>query len=348
MNQHVLFEKIGSLGLITLNRPDALNALTLEMILAIQSQLVQWQEDLEIHAVIVQAAGEKAFCAGGDIRWLYEKGLEQSPQQMEFFWHEYRLNHFISEFSKPFIALMDGITMGGGVGLAMHGNYPIATERFSFAMPETSIGFFPDVGASHLLSACSGHVGTYLALTGDRLNAQQAYHCGLVHTTIPSSSISDLIETLIQSDLSQETDEKVQACLQQYENKNVLGETALPFEDIANIFSHENMVDIFNALHRSDKDWQQSVLKRLVKKSPTSLCVTLEQMNKAQNQSLADCLQMDFKLVGSFMESHDFYEGVRALIIDKDKRPNWEPDAIEHIKPEMVSGFFSSDQKLKL
>lgn len=169
MTEEVLFSQEGQLGFITLNRPKALNALTLTMIMALQKQLSIWKEDYSIKAVVVQAVPGNAFCAGGDIRWLYNAGRSKDSEQMQFFWHEYRLNHFIHHFGKPYISLLDGITMGGGVGISLHGSHPVASERFVFAMPETGIGFFPDIGASYLLNRCPGFLGVYLGLTGNKL-----------------------------------------------------------------------------------------------------------------------------------------------------------------------------------
>ena len=169
MTDDIVFERKQQIGLITLKRPQALNALTLPMIKALQQQLLQWEGDKSIHAVVIQADVGKAFCAGGDVRWLYESGLAKNPEQMQFFWHEYRLNHTIHQFKKPYIALMNGITMGGGVGISLHGSHPVATENFVFAMPETGIGFFPDIGASYLLARCPGQTGIYLGLTGNNL-----------------------------------------------------------------------------------------------------------------------------------------------------------------------------------
>jgi enoyl-CoA hydratase len=344
MSDDILFTQEKHIGLITLNRAQSLNALTLPMIIALQQQLQQWQEDSSIHAVVIRAAPGKAFCAGGDVRWLYEAGKNHDPKQMQFFWHEYRLNHFIHQFNKPYIALMDGITMGGGVGISLHGSHPVASERFVFAMPETGIGFFPDIGASYLLSRCPGVLGVYLGLTGNRLNPADAYHLGLIKHIIPADRFNDTLHKLIEADLSMNASVEVDKCLQQ---------TAIPVQTtpiaeliatINHCFNATEMEAIINNLTEVDDEWHRETLNTLQQKAPLSLKVTLAQIQKARALDMAECVTMDYCLVGHFMRDNDFYEGVRALLVDKDKSPRWTPDSLAKVTEAKVADYFECGQ----
>lgn len=340
VSKDIVFNREQHLGLIKLNRPQALNALNLEMIKALQQQLAEWQKDESIHAVILQAEEGKAFCAGGDVLWLYEAGLANDPMQMQFFWHEFRLNHFIHHFTKPYIALMDGITMGGGVGISLHGSHPVATERFSFAMPETGIGFFPDIGACYFLARCPGQMGLYLGLTGSRMSAQDAALMGLVKKVIPSERLSLVLEDLLVRDLSRNAHQQVDECLAHF----ALAPQIAPIEkDITLInqcFSADSVEEIFAALEKKDDEQATAILKNLEQKAPLSLKVTWQQIKKAKTRSLADCLKMDYCLVNHFMKGADFYEGIRALLIDKDKTPQWNPASLSLATEAMVASYF--------
>ncbi len=344
MTDDILFTREQHIGLITLQRPHALNALTLPMIIALQQQLQIWEKDSGIHAVVIKALPGKAFCAGGDVRWLYDAGKQHDPKQMQFFWHEYRLNHFIHHFSKPYIAFMDGITMGGGVGISLHGSHPVASERFMFAMPETGIGFFPDIGASYLLSRCPGHFGEYLGLTGHRLGAADALALGLVKHVILAEHIQDTITCLMGADLSTDAHACVDACLQ---------DLALPIQPIPimefksaieDSFHCNDVASIFARLARSNDAWHQETLQTLSQKAPFSLKITLAQIQKAKSMTMAECVKMDYCLVGHFIRDHDFYEGVRALLVDKDKSPQWQPNSLSQVTDARVADYFECGQ----
>jgi enoyl-CoA hydratase len=339
MTDEVLFTNEGQLGFITLNRPSALNALTLPMIIELQKQLEIWKKDNTVKAVILRAAPGNAFCAGGDVRWLYS-GRNKDAEQMQFFWHEYRLNHFIHQFGKPYISLMDGITMGGGVGVSMHGSHPVASERFIFAMPETSIGFFPDIGASHLLTQCPGFLGNYLGLTGNKLGPQDALKAGLVKYIVSSEQMPELVNLLSNQDLSEDVHAQVDYCLDTFSRPNPIEELSQinPLIDVC--FSQPTVEMIRESLHRCEGDWAQRVDNTLGQKSPLSLKVTLFQLQKTKGVSLAECLKMDFDLVGHFMHGTDFYEGVRALLIEKDKNPQWIPPQLDWVSESMVANYF--------
>ncbi|MGL5741060.1 MAG: enoyl-CoA hydratase/isomerase family protein [Legionella sp.] len=340
MTDEVLFTQDGSLGVITLNRPSALNSLTLDMILAMQRQLSFWKKADAIHAVVVRAVPGNAFCAGGDIRSLYFSGQVSDADQMQFFWHEYRLNHCIHHFGKPYISFIDGIVMGGGVGISMHGSHPIASERFVFAMPETAIGFFPDIGASYLLTRCPGYLGIYLGLTGNRLGSQDALHAGLVKKVVDSEQIPALYDALMNEDLSKDSFARVDRCTQKFAMEPAKEEASQIKPQINVCFAHPTIEMIHQSLQSMDGVWSVGVDNTLAQKSPLSLKVTLAQLQKAKGLTLSQCLRMDYDVVSHFMHGHDFYEGVRALIIDKDKNPQWRPARLDLVTEPMVQGYF--------
>ena len=344
MTEDIVFSRERHIGLITLQRTHALNALTLPMIMALYQQLKDWQQDSDIHAVVIQAAPGKAFCAGGDVRWIYEAGLTNNPLQLQFFWHEYRLNYTIHQFKKPYIALMDGITMGGGVGISLHGSHPIASERFVFAMPETGIGLFPDVGVSYLLNRCPGYLGIYLGLTGNRVGAMEAHALGLVHQVIPSDQFQSTLNCLLEADLSTDAHDRVSAYLDNF----AIPRTSIPVmnfqKEIDEVFNQLDMESIIKRLQEIDGAWGGEVLSILELKSPLSLKVTLSQLQKVKCLSMAECIQMDYCLVGHFLRNADFYEGVRALLVDKDKMPHWQPDTLSAVTSQQVDDYFVCGQ----
>ncbi|MCE3046190.1 enoyl-CoA hydratase/isomerase family protein [Legionella sp. 16cNR16C] len=347
MSSDILFEKKEQLGVITLNRPNALNALTLEMIKALQEQLIEWEHDRHIHAVLIQATPGKAFCAGGDVRWLYESGLHKEKEQMEFFWHEYRLNHYIHHYSKPYIALMNGITMGGGVGISLHGSHPVATENFVFAMPETGIGFFPDIGASYLLARLPHYLGVYLGLTGNRLTSQDALAAGLIRKIIPAEHSTGLIELLNKTDLAVNAAQKVDDCFTQLPLASTQHSIANAGQ-IEKHFKFNTIEEILVSLNAAQDEWSKACLANLQQKAPLSLKITLTQIHKARFLSMADCIKMDYCLVRHFMNDSDFYEGVRALLVDKDKSPHWDPKQLEGVSEAKVADYFECEQELEL
>lgn len=340
MTEEVLFTQEGQLGLITLDRPSALNALSLPMILALQQQLELWKADDSVKAVVIRAVPGNAFCAGGDVRWLYNSGRSKEGEQMQFFWHEYRLNHFIHHFGKPYIALMDGLTMGGGVGISLHGSHPVASEQFVFAMPETSIGFFPDIGASYLLNRCPGFLGIYLGLTGNRLGPWDALKARLIKHIVPSDQMDHFVDVLKNEDLSSDAHAKVTHCLNEFARPPAGMEVSQikPLIDVC--FAHPTVELIRESLIDCEGVWAAGVEHNLAQKSPLSLKVTLTQLQRAKGLSLAECLKMDFDLVGHFMKDSDFYEGVRSLLIVKDKNPNWKPNRLELVTDNMVVNYF--------
>ncbi len=326
MNQDVLSMENGALGIITLNRPKALNALTLEMIAHMHLSLNEWEQNKEIQAVLLHSSEKKSYCAGGDIRWLYQSGKKEDQQQLQFFRDEYRLNYRIAHYGKPVIALMSGLTMGGGIGISLHAALPVASDCTMFAMPETSIGFFPDIGASYFLSRCAGGMGMYLALTGNRFNAYDAQYLGLLTYVVEQQSLDSLKQDLVSLSMDNANQSTLEACIASYAKPaSKPCDLEQNLEKINEYFSMDSLEEVFEKLAVSDNSWAQNILNILKSKSPLSLKITFEQMQKAKNLSLGQCLEMDYLLAQHFMKSEDFYEGVRAMVIDKDKNPQWHP-----------------------
>jgi enoyl-CoA hydratase/carnithine racemase len=264
---------------------------------------------------------------------------------MKFFQEEYRLNHIIHDYPKPYIALMHGITMGGGVGISLHGSHPVAaSSSFVFAMPETTIGFFPDVGASYLLSRCPGKMGVYLGLTGNRLHANEACAAGLVKYVVEPSAFEAVIGALHHIDLSANAHDKVSACLDSF-HQFIHAES---FDElrtkIDSAFACADMISLMEGLKSHDEPWYREIANTLDQKSPLSLCVTLAQLNKAAYMNFDECIHMDYCLAQHFMEGHDFYEGVRALLIDKDKSPQWSPKTLSLVNISLVKEYFAEIQ----
>ncbi len=339
--EEVLFSVENHIGIITLNRPNALNALNFPMFKAMLATLEAWKVDENVHAVVIQAAPGRAFCAGGDVRWVYEVGQNSPETALQLFECEYRLDYLTSDFGKPYIALMDGLTIGGGVGVTLHGSHAVASERFAFTMPEASIGFFPDIGSSHLLSACPGGFGVYLGLTGRRVNAADSKTLGFVKYTVPSEKFPVILQDLFAADLSSEADEKVSECLRQYQEDMPAGSAAEEADEVSRVFEGKQALrEVFDVINAVESPFTSGLLDDLSQQSPFSLHVTLEQLNRAKGLSLADCLRMDYGLTHHFLRDHDFYEGVRARLVDKDKLPKWRPSTWESVSQEQVLGYF--------
>ncbi len=344
-NSEIIFTETtgnnGNLGLITLNRPQAFNALNLAIINALDKQLRVWATDPNIKAVVVQSSGEKAFCAGGDIRQNYTTGKTNIALATLFFWHKYRSNHLIHHYSKPYIALVNGITMGGGVGISEHGSYRVATEKLTFAMPETGIGFFPDVGGSYFLPRLPGQNGIYLGLTGARSNAADAQYLTLIDYCVATEKLPEIILALAASDFGSDADTAIKTCLQTFAIKPAQASLAEYRNNIDACFQYNRIEDIFTALEKQSDEWCRNTAKLLLSKSPTSLKVTLQQLRRGTNLGFDQALQMEYRLVTRFLPGHDFYEGVRAAIIDKDQKPQWQPARLAEVKDADVNAYFA-------
>ncbi len=346
MDKLVIFEEMpgkgGDIGLITLNRPNALNALTYEMIQLLQTQLTQWAVAPQIKAVIIRAVEGRAFCAGGDLRSLYENIKNHHPGVLQFFRHEYQLNRFIFHFPKPYIALLDGITMGGGAGISIHGSHRVVTDNLLFAMPETGIGFFPDVGSTYFLPRLPGKIGFYLGLTGARLKSDDCIALGLAQHKVPRESFAELIQTLAQQPFEKEANHTVTQIIKSFacsvnSSCSLLEQQAA----IDGCFSGETMEAIFQASSHSSNTRCKEAALEMAKKSPTSLKVTLKALEVGRTLTFDQCMQQEYRLVSHFLQAHDLLEGIRAVIIDKDQTPHWKPDNLQQITLEEVNNYFA-------
>ncbi len=330
----ILFERRGAVGLITLNRPKALNALTHGMAVAMHAQLELWEKDDAVGAVVVQGAGDRAFCAGGDIRTLYDSGKAGTPYAVEFYRDEYRLNAFIKHLSKPYVALIRGIVMGGGVGVSVHGSHRVADETTLFAMPETGIGLFPDVGGSYFLSRMAGELGLYLALTGARLKTTDALYAGVATHFVPAAKHAALIDALaagkeVDVALRDLTDTVPDTYLREHRTK------------IDAIFSGSPVEDILATLDADHTDWAADTAKTIRAKSPTATKLAFRQIREGKSLSFDDCMRMEFRMVTRVIAGHDFYEGVRATIIDKDGAPKWQPATLAEVSDADIDAYFA-------
>ncbi|PKK29492.1 3-hydroxyisobutyryl-CoA hydrolase, partial [Columba livia] len=339
----VLLEKRGGAGIITLNRPKALNALNFSMIQQMYSQIKTWEKDPETFLIIIKGPEGKAFCAGGDIRAIADAGKTGSRLIQDFFRAEYSLNNAIGTCKKPYVALINGITMGGGVGVSVHGHFRVATEKTVFAMPETAIGLFPDVGGGYFLPRLSGKMGYFLALTGFRLKGRDVLKAGIATHFVDSEKLPALEKDLIA--LKSPSTENIADLLNSYHVKSkvdqekefVLDEH---MEKINSIFSANSVEEIVQKLKQDGSPFAAKQLETLNKMSPTSLKITLRQLREGASMSLQEVLRMEYRLSQACLKGHDFYEGVRAVLIDKDQSPRWRPAALEEVSDEFVDNCF--------
>ena len=343
----VLSEVRGQVGFITLNRPRALNALSLGMVRDLMGVLLAWQSDVRVLAVAIRGSNKEgpfgAFCAGGDIRFLHQAGSQGNPLLEDFFTEEYALNHLIHNYGKPYLAFMDGIVMGGGMGISQGAALRVVTERTKMAMPETAIGLFPDVGGGYFLSRCPGRVGEWLALTGDTIGAGDAIDNQLADGCLPADQQAAVWDALGTERFA------TGAAIKDYVASKFVAASALQSSARAEIdqyFALPTVGDIIAGLEAADTDWARATAATLRKRSPLMLHVVLEQIRRARGMGLADDLRMERDMV-----RHCFFlrpgqsetvEGIRALAVDKDHAPKWSPARIEDVTPEMVLAFFIS------
>ncbi len=338
--------KSGKLGIITLNRPKSLNALSVAMVLSMNDQLHAWAEDANIVAVIIQGAGDRAFCAGGDLKLVFNHGKSKYQEMIPFFSTEYRLNLYISEYPKPYIALLDGIAMGGGLGISLHGSRVIATERLQLAMPETAIGFYPDVGAGYFLSRCPHKIGMYLGLTGNSIGVADAMFAGLIDSYIPSDKLQDFVTSLTAQDLSTNTLATIDTVIANYQQQPGTPSLVEHLDVIENCFNQNSVENIIKALENHDSSWAKAQATILNKRSPTGLKVTFKDFSICQGLSLYECLNIDLNLTLKLFQEHDIYEGIRAILIDKTQDPKWQPDTLQGVSDEFVDKLFEIKCKL--
>lgn len=345
----ILFEERGVLGIITLNRPKALNSLSTDMCAQMDKALIKWAEDDGIKAVVIQGAGEKAFCAGGDVKTLAENSPEDHHLATEFFATEYVMNSRIYHFPKPYIALLDGITMGGGVGVSVHGSHRIITEKTLFAMPESAIGLIPDVGGSYFMPRLPGKLGMYLGLTGARLRGADILYAGIGTAYVPSDKLDALIAALAEAEINDATD--VDRILADFATDP--GEAPLDeFRDLIDAaFGEEAVEDILDHLDAIDHEWAHKTLATLKKMSPVSLKVIVEQILRGGGLDFNEAMKMEYRIVSHIVSyQSDFYEGVRAVLIDKDQNPTWNPATVDAVTVDMVEAHFAplGDKELVL
>jgi enoyl-CoA hydratase/carnithine racemase len=333
----ILSEVRNGVATVTLNRPAALNALSFEMVLELGAVLREWAGDPKVSAVVIQGAGEKAFCAGGDIRALHQSFTTGTGLRNDFFAVEYRLDYLIHRYPKPCIALMDGITMGGGMGISQGAQLRVVTDRTRIAMPEVGIGLIPDVGASYFLSRLPGALGLYLALTGNQVRAADALYAGMADLYVPPESFARVEGLLHESHWSKAL--------------RALGTVELPAPPLATVrpaidrhFSHASVGDILQSLRGETSSeyatWAQQTLATIATRSPLTVAVTFRQLQRGKDMSLADCFRMELGLVHHCFERGDFIEGVRALIIDKDNAPRWKHSSIDAVAADEIDAFF--------
>ena len=334
----VLVEKCGAVGRIRLNRPKAINALTLGMVRQIVAALDQFEADSGVGLVLITGEGERGLCAGGDIRALYDHGRDPSNPGAVFFREEYLMNARIAAYKKPYVAVMDGITMGGGVGVSAHGAVRLVTERTRMAMPETGIGFFPDVGGSWLLSHAPGEVGTFMGLSGESVGGADAIYAGFADYFVHSGNIPELITKLaaLPANVSLGDVRAIVAAFAETVASPLAAQRAL----IDRCFGFDEVEAIFAALEQAGDEFAEKSLSVLRQKSPTSLKVTLRLLRLArQDQTLAQSLEREFAAAQMVLTSDNFYEGVRAAVVDKDRNPKWSPATVAEVPEALVARY---------
>lgn len=338
MTDEIICERRGRAGLVTLNRPQALNALTLGMVRGLRAALEAWADDDGVSCVVIRGAGEKAFCAGGDIRRLHDLGQAGDHEEQMTFWREeYALNVLIRAYPKPYVALIDGIVMGGGVGISLHGSHRVAGDKYLFAMPEVGIGFFPDVGATYALPRLPGATGAYIALTGDRVRTADAVALGLATHAVPSGEIATLLDHLIAGD---GVEEVIAAAAVPQTGGPIVAER----ETIDACFSADDVkaiLDRLDAAGRGGSAFAEKTAATIRTKSPTSLRIALEQMKRGSTLDFVDAMLTEYRIVARIAKGHDFYEGVRAVIVDKDNAPVWNPAVLDDVDDSTIAAYFA-------
>lgn len=344
----VLVEEKGSARILTLNRPQQLNALSSQMITELLRCFSTYEKDPRVKLLIVKGKG-RAFCAGGDVAAVVHSINEGHwTHGANFFWDEFRLNFLIATYRKPQVSLLNGIVMGGGAGVSIHGRFRVATETTVFAMPETALGLFPDIGASYFLSRLPGFFGEYVGLTGSRLNGAEMLACGLATHFVPSSKLVTLEESLTKVDSSDHF--AICAVIDRYSEQVPLKENSAynRLDIIDKCFSKKSVEEILSALEQQSKNsaekWIMDAIESLKKASPTSLKISLRSIREGRLQSVGQCLIREYRILCHIMRketSNDFFEGCRALLVDKDKNPKWEPSRLDLVDDKRVDVYFS-------
>jgi len=337
----LIVRREGAAGVIRLNRPKAINAMTLEMSEGIDAALDRFEKDPEVAVIILEGAGERGLCAGGDIRGLWQSSREGGDLGARFWRQEYVMNARIAKYPKPYVAFMDGLVMGGGVGLSGHASHRVVTDRTKLAMPEVGLGFFPDVGGTWLLSRSPGEIGTYFGLTGQTMNGPDAIHAKFADAVVPAAKWPQLREALIRVRQGA-TASDVTKLISSFATVETGGPVAAKEPIIDALFGFDRMEDIFAALKRDGSEFALATLKTLNEKSPRGMVVTLKLLRLARNaSSLEECLVREYRAACEVFRSDDFREGVRAAVIDKDRNPTWSPPRIEDVTPQMLAPYLA-------
>ena len=332
---HILFEKRGALGLIILNRPKALNALTHGMCLGMLKTLAEWAADDAVTVVAIRGTGPRAFCAGGDIRAMAESNRDKTRAAADFLRDEYRLNAMIGAYPKPYVALTHGVVMGGGAGVSVHGSHRLADDDLAFAMPETGIGFMPDIGSSFFLSHCPGESGLYLALSGNRIGLGDALALGLMTHSVSAASHGAIIERLADG-------EAVEAAIAVHARPKPPASLARHLGRLDAIFGASSVEVILERLDRDGGEFAVDAARVIRSRSPTSLKLAFELLRRGKTLSRQECLKMEYRAGSRLVMEHDFREGVRAQLLDKDGRPRWRPDSLAGVKEADIASYFAS------
>lgn len=329
----ILVEKRGHLGLITLNRPTAINALTREMVAILEATLRSWAPDPEVETIALTGSGERGLCAGGDIVAIYRDAVEGGTRSEDFWRDEYRLNALIASYPKPYVALMDGLVLGGGLGVSAHASHRVVTERTRMGMPETAIGFVPDVGGTWLLAHAPGELGTYVALTACHVGAGDAIAMRLADHYVPADQLETLVSLLV--------DMPAAEALAKIEQVAPEAQLAAQSGWIDDVFGHDSVEQIIAALSTSPEPAAASALAAMLAKSPTSEVVTLRALRAAsQMASLEEALAQELRIAIRMLRDHDLREGIRAQLIDKDRNPNWQPTTLADVDPTSIDAYF--------
>ncbi|MGH7122778.1 MAG: enoyl-CoA hydratase/isomerase family protein [Stellaceae bacterium] len=347
-SEDILLERRGALGIVTLNRPKALNTLSLAMYRVMDPKLLEWSRDSSVRAILVRGAGDRAFCAGGDVRAIYDARAHPQDRagdyKADFFREEYRLIARVHRFPKPYIALMDGVAMGGGMGVSVNGSHRVATERSLCAMPEVHIGLFPDVGATRYLNRCPGRIGLYLALTGARIKSADMLYVGFATHCVRHERLGDLTEAL--SSIAWRADEEraqVDAVLARFHESAGEAPLAALQPQIDRCFAGDSVEAILEALAEEGSDWARETRSTMERVSPVSLKITFRQMTLGDaRMEIEQALALEYRMTQHVMAAHDFFEGIRAVLVDKDQNPRWEPASLGDVSDAEVARYFES------
>ena len=346
MKSPVLFDEKNQVGLITLNAPESLNSLNMEMCRTMAAQLEKWSKSEQITCLLIESSQKKAFCAGGDVVSLYQSMKEGGSYHQDFFYHEYRLDQMIHHFPKPIVVLGNGIVMGGGIGIMNGASHRVVTETTKMAMPEMTIGFFPDVGGSYFLGRMPGNLGLFLALTGARFNGTDALYLEMADSFITSHRLENLKKNLFQSKFTknahQEVGEALEAFAKDSEDDRPPPQIEPKKEIINELVEGANILEIKRKMEKTktNHQWIQRSIATFLSGSPTSMAVIFEQIKRGKGKTLAEAFTMEENMARQFGKSHDFSEGVRSLLIEKDNHPSWKPAKLKDVTCEIVESYF--------